>query len=263
MTEKRRRAAAPMPGTQPPEAYERLSVVYDLLGFNHFTRLALERCRDYLAETERTVGRLLDLACGTGHFAIAMAARGITVTGIDKARGMLRAARHNAGRMKNPPAWRQGDFVSFSGPEPNDLVTCWFDALNHLLTDEDTVKCFRRVYRHLRRGGAFLFDVNTPVAFHEQWNQTIYRSRTSHVYIERGIAEHDGEFARLQVEAFVKRGSMYERLQMPFYQRSFTPARTRRLLRRAGFARIQVEPFHPHQSLERAARLFVSAERPA
>jgi SAM-dependent methyltransferase len=192
-----------------------------------------------------------------------MAARGIRVTGVDLSRGMLTAARRNAGRMKHPPTWRQGDFTRFSAPLQNDLITCWFDALNHLLTDEDTLACFRRVYRHLAPGGAFIFDVNTPVAFREQWNQTVFRSRPSYIYSERGIAEPDGEFARLEIEAFVKKGKLYERLKMPFYQRSFTPARTRRLLRRAGFTRIKIESFNAQKPLERAVRLFVSAERPA
>lgn len=263
MADSRKRPGRTERKVQPPEAYERLALVYDELGFDRFTRLALNRCRDYLAESERTVTKLLDLACGTGHFAIAMAKLGISVTGVDRAREMLKAAQRNAGRMKNPPAWRQGDFLSFRGPGKNDLITCWFDALNHLLTDRDTLACFKRVHSELARGGAFIFDVNTPAAFHEQWNQTVYRSRTSYVYIERGIAEPDGEFARMEAEAFIKRGKHYERLHMPFYQRSFTPARTRRLLRLAGFTRIRIEPFAPDQPLERTTRLFVSAERSA
>jgi SAM-dependent methyltransferase len=247
---------------QPPQAYERLADIYDELGFDRFTAKSLERCRDYLADSGRTVARMIDLACGTGHFAIAMAHRGVEVTGIDRARGMLRAARRNAGRMKHPPAWRQGAFVDFRGPEGNDLITCWFDALNHLLTDLDTVTCFRRVYRHLAPGGAFLFDVNTPRAFHEQWNQTVYRSRSNYVYVETGIGEPDGEYARLNAEAFVRRGRRYERLRMAFYQRAFTPGRTRRLLRQAGFVNIAVGSFDSHLPLNRAVRLLVSAERP-
>ncbi len=52
-----------------------------------------------LKQLDRTGGdRVLDLACGTGRHAVALAHAGARVVGIDNSREMIRAARQNAQR---------------------------------------------------------------------------------------------------------------------------------------------------------------------
>ena len=42
-----------------------------------------------------------------------------------------------------------------------DLITCNYDAINHLTLFEDWQKMFNKVYDHLKVGGFFTFDFNT------------------------------------------------------------------------------------------------------
>ena len=251
----------PAPQQQPDWVYERFADVYDLLIYNRFSDRALEKCKKYLAESDLVVSRLLDLACGTGHFAIAMAEYGIDVVGVDGARAMIARARANSGRRKNNLRWRHGHFTDFEVPGQFELITCWFDSLNHLMTNRDVLRCFRRVRRHLAPNGAFLFDVNTRAAFRERWSMTGYRSTSDYVVHEHGLADPTGEFGWLELEVFVRRGRRYERYTLPFCQRAFTTARVRRLLKEAGFERVHVAPFDPSQDLRNATRLLVSARR--
>ncbi len=44
--------------------------------------------------------KLLDVACGEGSFAVAMANKGWNVTGIDQSEEMLRLAKHRASQTK-------------------------------------------------------------------------------------------------------------------------------------------------------------------
>lgn len=246
---------------QPEDAYERFAPIYDLLGFSRFTPLAVRTCTEFLAESELAVTNLMDLACGTGHFAIAMAKKGIPITGIDGSKAMLVQAKKNAGRMANAPKWIHGEFVNFQAAGRFDLITCWFDSLNHLVTDAELTKCFRRVHRHLAPGGAFIFDVNTPIGLRERWSMSNYQSSESHAMIKRAFAEPSGEFAWLELEAFVKRGKNYERIKIPFFQRGLNARTVRSCLRAAHFDNIHVAPFEGHGTTGNASKLFISAWR--
>jgi SAM-dependent methyltransferase len=251
----------PLHPAQPDWVYEKFAEIYDLLVFQRFSDLAHERCERFLADSELSVSRLLDLACGTGHFALRMAAHGVEVTGVDAARTMLSRARRNA-RGKRNPRWIRGRFTDFRAPGRFDLVTCWFDSLNHLLSDDEMVKCFRRVRSHLTPGGAFLFDVNTPVGFRHGWRSASYRSHERYSIHQHGLTDAAAEFGWLEFEVFVRRGKRYERYQLPFIQRSYAAASLRRMLRVAGFDRISIEAFAPPHTIRTAPRLFVSAHRP-
>jgi len=246
---------------QPDDAFDRFAAFYDRLGFNRFSKLALTRCTDFLAESELTVARLLDLACGTGHFAIQMARRGIEVTGVDGSTAMLKQARANAKRMKNAPKWIHGQFTNFAAPGRYDLATCWFDSLNHLLTDAQLTACFRRVRRHLAPGGAFLFDVNTPRGLKNGWSTSSTRSTEGYTLIQRSLSEPAGEFAWLELEAFVKKGRRFERMKIPFFQRGLSDKVLARALRAARFSEFHIAPFDGSDNLDAAPRLLVSAYR--
>lgn len=241
-------------------AYEQFSEVYDLLGYDRFTRLALDKCRDYLASSELEVSRLLDLGCGTGHFAIEMARLGVDVTGVDGSAGMLKKSARNTGRMKNPPRWVLGLFTDFKVEGRYEMVTCWFDSLNHLTSDRELLACFRRVRRALCAGGTFMFDVNTPVAFRDRWTMSNYRSTRDFALFQHGMAEPGGEFGQLEIEIFLRRGTRYERRRLSFRQRGYTASQLRRLLKQARLNHITIESFDAQDSLAEASRLLVCAK---
>ncbi len=50
-------------------------------------------------------------------------------------------------------------------PEPGDLVSCEFDALNHVPRKADLALVAKAVARALRPGGHFCFDVNNRLSF--------------------------------------------------------------------------------------------------
>src|SRR5207245_9724675 len=52
-----------------------------------------------------------------------------------------------------------------------DLVTSWYDSLNYLLRLDDLNKTFAGVFRSLRPGGSFLFDMNTPGTLSKGWQR--------------------------------------------------------------------------------------------
>lgn len=55
----------------------------------------------------------------------------------------------------------KGDMTDFTLNKAFDLITCNYDAINHLISFEDWQKMFNNVYSHLKVGGIFIFDFNT------------------------------------------------------------------------------------------------------
>lgn len=101
----------------------------------------------------------LDLACGTGEFAVGLARQGIAATGVDRSPEMLAVARRRAHEGGVAVRFVQQDMRELDLADRFDLVTCLYDSLNYVLEEAELAEAFRRVRRLTR--GLFLFDVNT------------------------------------------------------------------------------------------------------
>ena len=99
---------------------------------------------------------LLDAGCGTGQFAVAFAALGCRVTGVDLAPEMLARARRHAAEQGVVVDFREGDLAHL--PDADDA----FDAVHarvslHLVPDPAAT--LREIRRVLRRGGRLYASV--------------------------------------------------------------------------------------------------------
>lgn len=71
----------------------------------------------------RPGSRLLDAGCGSGQFALEMAARGAHVTGVDLSPAMIDRARAHAAERMIDVEWRVGDLSTLADPDQS------FDAI--------------------------------------------------------------------------------------------------------------------------------------
>jgi ubiquinone/menaquinone biosynthesis C-methylase UbiE len=104
-------------------------------------------------------GSVLDLGCGTGELAGAIAAAGMQVTGCDISREMLRRAAaadpaHTVGWVQLDPGWRRLPFE----PETFDAVV----AASVLEYVDEPTAVLRECSRVLRPGGSMLCTVPDP-----------------------------------------------------------------------------------------------------
>jgi ubiquinone biosynthesis O-methyltransferase len=99
--------------------------------------------------------RVLDVGCGGGFMAEALAKRGAIVTGIDPSSGAIASARRHAQASDLTIAYRvgSGEHLPFADGVC-DIVVC-VDVLEHV---EDLDQVLVEVRRVLRPGGLFLFD---------------------------------------------------------------------------------------------------------
>jgi SAM-dependent methyltransferase len=102
-------------------------------------------------------GTVVDLGCGGGQWLARLAALGYTPTGVDVSKAMIRSARQRV-----PAAELHcGSFATIKLP-PCDAVTALGEPLNYLPSAASVRRTLRNVYRALRPGGLFVFDVRTP-----------------------------------------------------------------------------------------------------
>ncbi len=113
--------------------------------------------------------RVLDLACGTGNIALRLKHKNYEVFGLDLSIEMLRVAKKK--KLTNLVN-ASFDKLPFKD-ESFDVIFCAFDSLNNVESLEDLEQIFREVYRILKRGGFFTFDLNTIHIFRTYWHNYI------------------------------------------------------------------------------------------
>jgi len=118
----------------------------------------------FYVETAKRLGpRVLDLACGTGRFSLALASAGLDVTAGDLSPTMLGEAHRRAAARGLDLAFHQLDMRDFDlGVAPFDTVTIAANSVLHLRTHEDFAGFFSSVARHLAPHGRLLFDAFVP-----------------------------------------------------------------------------------------------------
>lgn len=120
-----------------------------------------ERDADALAESIERVAalpegaRVLDVPCGIGRLAVALAARGHTVVGVDRTESLLVDARAQA--AANGVTWRCADMRDLPPTRDFDAAVCWWGSFGYFgdAGDEDFVRAVRGT---LRAGARFLIE---------------------------------------------------------------------------------------------------------
>lgn len=120
----------------------------------------------YVNFAQRSGGPVLELGCGTGRVALALAREGLAVTGLDRSAAMLALARRKleqAGLSKSVTLIEAdlGDFEL--GPAQRfRLAVCAQNTFCHMLTTADQIRLLRAAHRHLDKDGLLVVDVYNP-----------------------------------------------------------------------------------------------------
>ena len=105
-------------------------------------------------------GPVLEFAVGTGRIAAPLAARGVTVSGIELSRAM--AARIAGKPGGNKVAVTIGDMTTTRVAGQFSLAYLVFNTISNVTTQDGQVDVFRNASAHLQRGGLFLIEVGVP-----------------------------------------------------------------------------------------------------
>jgi SAM-dependent methyltransferase len=141
-----------MAGFDDPAFYgDRWAAVYD----EHHAHVDPGPAVEFLAGLAGD-GRVLELAIGTARVALPLAARGISVEGVDASAAMAERLRAKPGGEAIPVT--MGDMAQVPASGRFRLVYLVFNTLFGLLSQARQAECFASVARVLEPGGMFVIE---------------------------------------------------------------------------------------------------------
>jgi SAM-dependent methyltransferase len=248
-----------MPENRP---YRLLARYYDEFFTSHIPAYQRAR-RELLREILPEVQSACDLACGTGTTAIELARRGIKAFAVDLSPTMCRLARSKARRAGTHIVVIRGDMRTFSLSERVDLVTCEYDAVNHLPRKSDLARTARAVARALRPGGYFYFDVNNRRHLVNNWPGTHWSESSGRVMVMRGRYDRRTTKGVVDLEWFIREGTRWRRFHEHVEEVWWTASEIRRTLHGAGFEPVRswdARRFSEQPQLPPGCRTFFLAQ---
>jgi ubiquinone/menaquinone biosynthesis C-methylase UbiE len=219
--------------------YDQFASIYQRGPYLHFSRsLAESILPEYLEELGLSPKKWLDIACGEGSLAVTMAERGCRMIGIDRSPQMIDLAKGRAATAGVKVDFRVEDMRSLPFEGDFDLVTCFFDSLNYMLTVRDLQDAFKGAFRALRPGGFYIFDMNTIYGLAVDWmrQQTYIQNETDDfLELHQQDFDYENQVASMHITVFRKEGEHWTRFDETHRERGYPIADIQFLLNKAGF----------------------------
>ena len=201
--------------------------------------------------------RVLDVPCGDGRLALALAERGCRVTGVDISREFLDAGSALAKAQGLEVVWRQAEMRDLPWKEEFDAACCAGSSFGYL-DDAGNADFLAAVSRTLEPGGRFFIDCKAAEsilpAFRESYEMTVGDIRFA------SVNRYDPTTGTMENNYTISRGDRVEEKRA--LTRIYTASEILRLLSHAGFGRFETygsvegEPFRLG-----SPRLFVVARK--
>lgn len=124
-------------------------------------RPSIEKTVNWILDTQKEKAKLniLDLGCGPGLYCEMFAEKGHTVTGIDISKNSIEYAKKSAIEKELDITYLNKSYLDLDLDTNNyDLVVLIYADLG-VLTPTDRDKLLQMIFRVLKKGGTFIFDV--------------------------------------------------------------------------------------------------------
>jgi ubiquinone/menaquinone biosynthesis C-methylase UbiE len=102
---------------------------------------------------------VLDLCCGPGRWAIPLAQKGFSVTGVDRTKFLLNVAKTKAKAAKVKIEWVRADMRDFLRPESFDLVLSMLTSFGYFDRKDEDRLVLRNMFMNLKPGGVCLIEL--------------------------------------------------------------------------------------------------------
>jgi cyclopropane fatty-acyl-phospholipid synthase-like methyltransferase len=216
---------------------------------NFFEGVALDLWRNAMTEEHTRVeadfiqamlrvspgGDILDVPCGNGRLSLELAARGLSLTGVDFAADFIMEARAAADERGLKVAFEKSDMRVLHWAERFDGAFCFGNSFGYL-TDEGNADFINAVARALKPGARFIIDT------HNITETTIPKFKVREWFQIGDITllianRYDHVESRLHTDyTFMRDGQTEKR---PSSQRLYTYQELCRLLEAAGFTEFE------------------------
>ncbi|MBO4412685.1 MAG: class I SAM-dependent methyltransferase [Clostridia bacterium] len=214
----------------------------------------------YIRQHNLKLNKVLDLASGTGLF-LDLLQKEFNIekcVGLDFSENMVAYAKKH---YKNKHIkFVNGDMTNFNLNERFDLITCNYDAINHLSTFENWVEMFKNVFNNLSEGGIFTFDFNT-VENMKNFNGTSYKTLEKYNTIFQ-LNNKDKRMNFKQIIYNKTPNGFYKMYEVELSESVFPNKAIKKALKQTGFKKIKFcDSDFKNCNTKKAKRLFVLCEK--
>jgi len=174
---------------------ERFADVYD-----HW----YQTCDPYLISTLEELARggpVLELGIGTGRIALPLINRGLEVHGIDASLSMVEKLRNKPGGDEIPV--NIGNFADVDIEGRFSLIFIVFNTFFGLLSQNEQIRCFQNVAKHLSEDGLFLIETFVPDIKRFDAGEFVKASKIKEDEISLNVPVHDSANQRLSIQHVV------------------------------------------------------------
>ncbi len=156
----------------------------------------------YVAFVKNNVsGEGVDLCCGTGKIAIALASD-CTMTGVDLSQDMLSVAMTNSKKMGKKVLWVNESVDEFQPMHKVDFVTCVCDGFNYL-DDAQLQNTLSNITSYVKTGGKLIFDISSAYKLTEILGDNVFCEDYEDVtYIWNNALSDDESSVEMQLSFF-------------------------------------------------------------
>ena len=210
-----------------------LAYIHDA-GFGSLARHAAPVLLNGLQQRGIDRGLVIDLGCGSGILAQALAAAGYDVLGIDISAAMVALARQRV-----PSGQFRTQSLLEADLPPCVAVAAVGECCNYLFDRGNTrrglLQLFRRIHAALALGGLLLFDVAEPGRIPASGPQRHYTEGEDWAVLVTAEEDRRHRVLTRRITSFRKVGDLYRRDDEVHQLRLFPRAELARVLRSIGF----------------------------
>jgi len=243
--------------------YQGLAFIYDQLMESVDYQGWAQYIKTLSKRYHKEIGNVLDVACGTGNTSIPLAQLDWRVTGVDISLPMLQQARRKAAEAKLDIIFLQQDMRNLELTREYDLVTCFQDGLNYLLTGPDLEKAFLSIYHMMSAQGLFIFDLNLVEKYSLSAQGDISFVDTEDFCLVYETSYLTGqEVWEIKVTGFIREDQKYTKFQEIHQEKQHHLKDVQGFLETTGFKVLDVfDAFSLAPPCARSRRIFVVAQK--
>ncbi|MBE7093034.1 MAG: class I SAM-dependent methyltransferase [Clostridiales bacterium] len=236
--------------------YGELSFVYDALMYD----MPYEKWAEFIFNNLGDANVIAELGCGTGNITEIISKK-YDVTALDISEDMLEIARQKLLKSGISTRLIQGDMCNFSLHKEVDGIVCACDGINYLTTPAKVKQAFLNVYKNVKTGGRFIFDISSKNKLSSMNNQLYSEDCDDATYIWRNKIVND--LLEMEITFFVpKDDETYLRFDEHHIQRMHTVDEISKWLNESGFKIISITDDYTNNSVkEDTQRITFCAEK--
>jgi len=239
-----------------PSLFDALAPFYERHWGRAFLEYSILLFQRKLAPQLKAGDLVLELCCGTGHFAQWLAEQGYRVTGIDGSHAMLSYAQ----KRLRPGQLFQADVRHFRLRHRVNAVVCFYNSLNQFLEPDSFRAVLASSFRNLNPGGWFLFDIVLEHGYAQFWETDEVFAHGETMYELQYRFDDHQQLASCLVTMGPLHPSLARRSQLLLWQRPYSLRFVAEELRIVGFELMAVKPVSEGNPPN--GRLAILARRP-